>query len=135
MSRPTKYKSVMLKKVTRLMSAGASKVEVAAALGVTRDTIYEWSRTNQEFSDTIKMGETLSQAWWEKKARLSLEPGKINTALWFINMKNRFGWQNSPSAYSSQEEDLKEKRDAIREWMDTINDGAYDTSLMVEKKQ
>ncbi len=86
----------MLETTIALMSQGASKVEVAAELGITRDTLYEWVGSNEEFSDTIKMGETLSQAWWEKKARLSLDGGQFNTALWFINMKNRFGWQNTP---------------------------------------
>lgn len=52
------------------------------------------------------MGETLNQAWWERMARHNLEKGSINTALWFINMRNRFGWSNNPSIRSDTEEDV-----------------------------
>ena len=77
-----------------LMSEGASKTEVAAEIGITRDTFHRWVKENPLFSDTIKRGEQLSQRWWERHGRTQLENGKFNSTLWYMNMKNRFGWRD-----------------------------------------
>jgi hypothetical protein len=73
------------------------------ALGIGKDSLALWAQEDgeyyvPEFSEALKIGLLKAEAWWEKKARLHLidEPGqgKLNTALWFINMKNRFGWRD-----------------------------------------
>lgn len=88
--RPTKYEPWMLEKIEVLMSAGASKVEVAAELGINRDTLNEWCKSNPEFSGAIKKGEYLSQGWWERQGRMSLKDREFNATLWIMNVKNRF---------------------------------------------
>jgi transposase-like protein len=93
--RPSEYKPEwMLNKAIDLMSEGASKVEVAAELGITRETLYDWMKKHPEFSDTIKKGEQLCEAWWEKHGRRSLHDQKFNATLWYMNMKNRFKWSD-----------------------------------------
>lgn len=62
MARPTKYdadKMLSKTKTLKLMKSGASKTEVAAELGINRDTLYEWCDRYQEFSDTIKKGRNI----------------------------------------------------------------------------
>lgn len=88
--RPPKYEPWMLDKIENLMNAGASKVEVAAELGIHRDTLHEWCKSNLEFSDAIKRGEFRSQAWWERQGRISLKDKEFNSTLWIMNVKNRF---------------------------------------------
>lgn len=92
--RPTKYKPAMCDVVVELMKKGASKFEVAAELGVCMDTITEWQKpkNNKAFSAAIKKGEQLSRAWWEKNGRINLENKEFSSTLWYMNMKNRFGW-------------------------------------------
>lgn len=107
MARPTKYKPrIMLPKILKIMREGASKTEVAAELDISRETLNEWRKEYPEFSDTIKKGEVLSQAWWERKGRENLENRSFNYAGWYMNMKNRFGWKDqqqvNPQVYDKQ---------------------------------
>jgi transposase len=92
MGRPTKYKPEMCKTVLELMKEGASQQEVLAVLDISNDTFYRWKKENEEFSETIKRGIQLSQAWWERKGRISLDDRQFNSTLWYMNMKNRFKW-------------------------------------------
>ena len=92
MARPTKYKPQMCEVVIELMREGASQDEVIGHLDISRDTFYRWKEEHEEFSDSIKRGSQLSQAWWEKKGRISLDDRQFNSTLWYMNMKNRFKW-------------------------------------------
>jgi len=98
MGRPSKYSPIFCETVIALMSEGASKTEVAAELNIAWDTLHEWEKNFPEFSDAIKRGSKLSEGWWEKKARENLVSYKdgptINASLWYMNMKNRFGWKD-----------------------------------------
>lgn len=88
--RPTKYTPEMCDLVIEYMSQGDSKVSVAAKLGINRDTLYDWVKTNPDFSDSIKRGLDLSQAWWEDLGKELVLQGQGNAAAWIYNMKSRF---------------------------------------------
>lgn len=93
----SKYDPAMCDKVIELMAQGASKVEVCAELEICEETLYDWCREesprfHKEFSESIKKGEKLSQAWWERNGRINLENSQFNYTGWYMNMKNRFKW-------------------------------------------
>jgi transposase len=70
---------------------GMGVVEMAAQIGINRDTFNEWRKSNKEFSDTVKQALALSQAWWEKLGRDgAMGEKQINATTWIFNMKNRF---------------------------------------------
>ena len=69
MARPTKYKREYCENVIALMREGDSIAVVASHLGIAKSTLYEWMKVHEEFSDAIKEGVYLSQAWWETEAR------------------------------------------------------------------
>lgn len=78
--------------ILELSKQGASIIELAVALEISRDTFYEISKRDSYFSDTIKKCKDLSEAWWTKKGRVNLENKDFNYTGWYMNMKNRFNW-------------------------------------------
>lgn len=82
------------KKILALSNEGASIIELAVALGISRDTFYEMSKREPIFSDTIKGCKELSEAWWEKQGRTNLTNKEFNYTGWYMNMKNRHGWKD-----------------------------------------
>lgn len=85
--------------LTALYADGASDAEVKAEIRSMRGTFSNdlfdrWLADEPEFSETIKNGRTLAEAWWMKQARTpgAIGNGFINPTAWIFNMKNRFGW-------------------------------------------
>lgn len=90
-----------------LYMEGGSDVEVRALMiqkmgreSFSFDLWDRWLKEEQEFSETVKMGRTLSEAWWVKQGRKYLtansmpETIKMNYTGWYMNMKNRFKWSD-----------------------------------------
>lgn len=88
--RPTDYRPEFCQKVIDLGSEGASVVEMAAELGVHRDTIYGWAETIPEFSYAFTHARLCCQAWWERQGRTNLMTQGFNSSLWSKNMGCRF---------------------------------------------
>ena len=99
--RPTKYRPWMCDRVIALMAQGASKHEALADLGIWEDTFYRWAKEIPEFSEAVKIGTELSRMWWEREGRQSLRDKDFNHGLWYMNMKNRFGWTDRVNTTNS----------------------------------
>lgn len=99
--RPTKYKPEYCELVISLAQDGASIKELALHIDVDRDTIYEWEKVHPEFSDALKKARSLQEAWWEKQGRIFLQGKEFNHVLWYMNMKNRFGWRDKHEVQST----------------------------------
>jgi len=82
------------KTIIDYMADGASLKEVYPLLGITKHTHYSLMENVEEYSDTIKRGKALSEAYWERLGRINLENPKFNHVLWYMNMKNRFNWSD-----------------------------------------
>lgn len=80
------------KTIISFMEEGASLKEIYALLGITKDTHYSLMQNFPEYSDAIKRGKALSEAWWERQGRTNLDNPKFSATLWYMNMKNRFNW-------------------------------------------
>jgi hypothetical protein len=85
--------------VLDLYEQGASDVEVKALIYQTRgsfsnDLWERWMKEEPEFSETIKIGKMLSEAWWCKAGRTKLGDREFSYTGWYMNMKNRFGWSD-----------------------------------------
>lgn len=90
--RPTKYKPEMCEQIIGYFKEGMSKWEIGLKLNICEDTFYEWQKSNPQFSEAVKKGEWFSQGKWMCDARESMRDKEFNSTLWYMNMKNRFGW-------------------------------------------
>lgn len=93
--RPSLYDPAYCDKVVELGKLGMSVVEMAAHIGVARNTLEtEWPSAHPEFLESFTRARQLSQAWWESIGRTMMieEPGaaKLNTGIWSRSMAARF---------------------------------------------
>jgi hypothetical protein len=77
-----------------MMKEGASATEVRAETGIGRELWERLEEEEPEFREVAQLGRELSEAWWMNQARSNLYNGKFQTVLWYMNMKNRFGWKD-----------------------------------------
>ena len=94
------------KTVLEIYEEGGSDVEVKAWIFKQRgsfsaDLWERWLKEEPQFSDTIKNGKLLCEAWWVKNGRENLKTTKFNYVGWYMNMKNRFGWKDKQEVQHS----------------------------------
>lgn len=86
--------------ITRLYKKGGSDNDVKALIitwigSLSNDLWFRWLDEEPIFSEVVTQGRILSQAWWEKHGRKNLYNKDFNSTLWYMNMKNRFGWADN----------------------------------------
>lgn len=95
--RIMEFTQAQLEHITSLYEEGASDVEVKAyirkEIGKLSNDLWErWMLEEPVFSETIKNGRAMSNAWWEREGRKALRDKDFSYTGWYMNMKNRFGW-------------------------------------------
>lgn len=76
--------------VVELGAQGKSKVQMAAYIGVSDQTLYNWRDAHPEFAEALRLSETLAQAWWEDRGQDGMEDKNFNHAVWGRTMGARF---------------------------------------------
>lgn len=66
----------------------------------------KWLRESADFLEVIETGRVLSEAWWSEKGR-EIDSKTMNTRLYELNMKNRFGWSEDKKDTSPIKVELK----------------------------
>jgi predicted DNA-binding protein YlxM (UPF0122 family) len=91
--RPSLYNPKFCETIMKCGQDGMSVAEMAKACGVAKDTIYQWVKAHEDFSDAFTRAKALSQSWWEEQARLGLytrDGVSLNSGLWSRSMAARF---------------------------------------------
>jgi hypothetical protein len=97
------------KEIIELYVEGASDVEIKALIwkkkgAFSNDLWDRWMDEEKDFSETIKMGRTFAKSWWEKKGRSGVDSQEINSTMWYMNMKNRYGWRDKQDITSDDKQ-------------------------------
>lgn len=61
--RPSEYKPEYCERVIELGKEGNLPVQMASKIGVTKQTLHEWSRVHPEFSDAFALARECAEAW------------------------------------------------------------------------
>jgi hypothetical protein len=98
---PTKYdKTFHPDDFLRLSKQGKTFAQIAKAWNIHRSTIIEWSQKHAEFSDAVRQGRELAEAWYMDlgqaamlgTARVDKKPIQVSLG-WFKWMtQNMFKW-------------------------------------------
>lgn len=102
LGRPSKYKPEYCQMLVDHMASGLSFESFAAVIDVNRDTLWEWLKVHEDFSDSQKVASDKCRLFWEKLGineimNVSEYQGgskSLNSTVWIFNMKNRFGWRD-----------------------------------------
>jgi hypothetical protein len=98
------------KSIIELSKKGASIVELAVELDISRNTLKALTDRDEYFLTTIKKCKRYCEAWWLGKGRTELENKEFSYTGWYMNMKNRFGWA-----------DKKEIKEEVKKEVTTFN--------------
>lgn len=100
--RPTSYQPGFCSAVIEYGGEGMGRAEIAAELGVSRQTLATWESTHPPFLDAMTRAYDASLAWWNRQGRLGIwdethrgEDGvsvsrRLNAAAYRLQVINRF---------------------------------------------
>ena len=98
--RPSKYDPEFCEvMISAMETEGLSVGAVAGLIGVSRDTLYEWTTVHPEFSYAKKIGEAKAQLFWERKnvalaERGSAGPGASTAVVFALKNRGRADWRD-----------------------------------------
>ena len=100
--------------VVDFLKDGHSLAAFGGHIGVSRETLYRWIRTQPAFAEAGKRAQAKSILWWERRILELAQTGQGNAAAITFGLKNR----------------------APEEWRDKIHtdlSGAVETTLRIER--
>jgi len=108
--------------IIELSKKGASIVELAVELDISRKTLYNLSERNEYFLHTIKKCKRYCEAWWLGKGRTELENKEFSYTGWYMNMKNRFSWADKKEIKEESKVEVKKEIDYSKLDESTLKD-------------
>jgi hypothetical protein len=87
--RPSDYDPSFCDEAVTFLADGFSLAAFAGHIGVTRQTVYNWTEQHPEFFDAVKTGQAKAVLWWEKANRSLATTGEGNATAIVFGLKNR----------------------------------------------
>jgi hypothetical protein len=72
------------------LAEGYTLASFGGIIGASRDSLYEWAKVHEGFSDAIKKGRAKGQHLWEQRLSKQAIDGAGNTAAIIFAMKNLY---------------------------------------------
>ncbi len=99
-----------VEQIMDMFAQGLSQAEVAARFPVKPGKkitwkIYEHWLDKPDFREIIEDGLFLSLAWWEREGRTNIGNRQFNAVLWYMQMKNRYGYRDRIEQTNIQREE------------------------------
>ena len=104
------------------MAKGLSFESFAGVVHTTFKTLYNWADDHPDFLQAKQIGTSLSKLRWEQRGIDGMTEKGFNTGLWYINMKNRFGWHDNVKVQAAQSEPIKLAYDPSKKLTDGVKD-------------
>ena len=108
--------------IIELSKKGASIVELAVELDISRNTLKALTERDGYFLNTIKKCKIYCEAWWLSKGRTELENKDFSYTGWYMNMKNRFGWADKKEIKEESKVEVKKEIDYSKLDESTLKD-------------
>lgn len=87
----TKYDEAHCATVIEMGLRGKTKAQMAAAIGVSKQTLINWRETHRDtFGAAMDLAETCAQAWWEDLGQEGVTSKEFNGAVYSRSMACRF---------------------------------------------
>lgn len=91
----TKYRDTMPAQIIKMFSEGKSRSYFCAHHSISENTFKLWQEKYPEFAEAYLIAKQKAKKWYEDLAQQHLveefEGPKLNTKLWSMQMRNRFG--------------------------------------------
>ncbi len=87
--RPSKYDPAYCDRLADHFAEGFSYESFAGAIGVAKQTLYDWEKAHPEFLDAKRANEARSQFVWEKRLAILASSGEGNATAIIFGLKNR----------------------------------------------
>lgn len=99
--RPTKYRDEFCDLVVEMGKEGKSFCQMACAMDITEETLYQWKKSKPDFSESLKKARQHAQAWWEDHGQRGTigQIDGFNSTSYVWQTKNRF-----PDAFRDKHE-------------------------------
>lgn len=116
MSFPTEYKPSHCATAYKLMSAGLSKTQVMAQLGVARSTFYRWEKEFPEFKEAVERGAVQFDAKHEELGTQGmLKTMDIDYQFWRDLGKYRNGWADKATTTGNVTNNIQNNINVLNE--------------------
>ena len=83
------YRDDYCDEVVDFLKDGHSLAAFGGHIGVSRETLYRWIRTQPEFAEAVKRAQAKSILWWERRILDLAQTGQGNAAAITFGLKNR----------------------------------------------
>jgi hypothetical protein len=110
--------SAICKRLTEMMSEGATLQEVAADVGYDTETFRVWRDPKspyyeREFAEAYKKAKPKQFAWWAREGRTSLRDREFSPTLYGLFMANMFGWRSGASRDDEAMQEIKKLKEQL----------------------